>query len=274
MKPEKPIYTADETIVLNISYQEEEMEDQVWDTYLFFMDNTRIARYIIIDEMNSLDPKPLGMLPETIELKTKFWRGNADIRLFLCLCKEGTEKIFATASTKVTIVGKSCPSEDANHCLKRPLPMAPQLLVVQEFAEPTEGIERAYTDYKQFDSRWKNEILSKGPHTIGKIGCAMSSAANIIRWTPSALNKKLKSNGGYSGNLIIWGKVPGISFVKFDTIKDGLFKNYHVIANLGGHFVLLTGVKSSGQYYSHDPGKSRNPVYSKSQIKKVVLYKK
>ncbi|HOH75429.1 MAG TPA: hypothetical protein PKW38_06620, partial [Paludibacteraceae bacterium] len=64
------------------------------------------------------------------------------------------------------------------------------------------------------------------------------------------------------------------SFVKFDTIKDGLFKNYHVIANLGGHFVLLTGVKSSGQYYSHDPGKSRNPVYSKSQIKKVVLYKK
>ena len=31
--------------------------------------------------MNSLDPKPLGMLPETIELKTKFWRGNTDIRL-------------------------------------------------------------------------------------------------------------------------------------------------------------------------------------------------
>ena len=48
MKPEKPIYTADEKYCFNISYQEEEMEDQVWDTYLFFMDNTRIADILLL----------------------------------------------------------------------------------------------------------------------------------------------------------------------------------------------------------------------------------
>jgi hypothetical protein len=277
IKPEKPVYKADETIVLNISYEEEEV-NQVWDTYLFFMDQTKIARYIIIDGNNSLEAKPLGMLPKTIELKPKYWLGTSNLRLFLCLCKEGTQKIFATATARLTIIGKphGHSHEEAlgdfpsNH----PLPVAPQLLLVQEIAAEGECEARGYTDYKQFDSRWKNEILSAGPYTIGQIGCAMSCAANIINWTPSALNQTLKSNGGYSGNLIIWGKVPGISFVRFDSIRDSLFNEFHVIANLGGHFVLLTGIKSSGNYYSHDPGRSSNPVYSTSQIQSVVLYRK
>jgi hypothetical protein len=264
MKAEKPVYTADETIVLTTSYKEQ-AEDAVWGTYLFFMDGGRSPKYIVVGEENKLAPEALGMLPEKISLKTKNWRGMEEVRFFLCLCEEGTEKVLATASARVKIVAKPAPHHKG-------LPVAGQLLLVQEVASAEESAVRGYTDYKQFDSRWKNDPL--GTSTIGAIGCAMTSAGNIISCTPRDLNNYLKSHGGYSGNLIIWSAVPGISYYGSGSISDGLFGSYHVIGCLGGHFILLTGVKSSGQYYSHDPGKSSNPVYSASQIKSVRLYRK
>ena len=264
MKAEKPVYTADETIVLTTSYKEQ-AEDAVWDTYLFFMDGGRSPKYIVVGEENKLAPEALGMLPEKISLKATNWRAMEEVRFFLCLCEEGTEKVLATASARVKIVAKPAPHHKG-------LPVAGQLLLIQEVASAEESAVRGYTDYKQWDSRWKNDIM--GTKTIGQVGCAMTSCANIICWTPRDLNNYLRSNGGYTGNCIYWGKVPGISFVSFGSISDGLFNNYHVIGEVGGHYVLLTGIKSSGQYYSHDPGKNYNPVFSSGQIYSVVLYRK
>lgn len=262
IKADKPYYQPGETVTLKVNFQPK-ADIEVWDTYLFFVDSRQNATYIIVTE-NTLTPTPLGMLSPEISLKPTNWRKDEVVRFFLCLCKANTEEVLATASTSVKIAG--------NPSLQIPrLPVAPQLLMVQEICnEPTDR----YTDYKQFDSKWKNELLNQGPKTIGQIGCAMTSAGNIIGWNPSDLNKHLKGNGGYSGNLLIWGKIPNVSFYGSGSISDSLFGSYHVIGDVGGHWVLLTGTAGSGKYNSKDPGKSSNPVYSSSQIYSVRLYKK
>jgi hypothetical protein len=258
MKAEKPVYSADETIVLTTSFKAPE-ENAVWDTYLFFMDWSRSPKYIVVGKENKLAPETLGMLPEKIELKATNWRSIEEVRFFLCLCEEGTEKILATASARVKIVAKPAPHHKG-------LPVAGQLLLIQEVASAQESAVRGYTDYKQFDPRWKD--------VLGKNGSAITSIANMICKTPLEVINYLKNNGDYNENYIYWGKVPGVSFVSFGSISDRLFNSYHVIGYVGGHYVLLTGIKSPGQYYSHDPQKNENPIYSSSQIYSVVLYRK
>lgn len=262
IKADKLYYQPGETVTLKTSFQPK-TDVEVWDTYLFFVDSRHTATYIIVTS-NTLQPTPLGMLPPVIHLKPENWRKDEAVRFFLCVCKANTEEVLATASTTVKIAGN--PSLEVTK-----LPVAPQLVLMQELSdEPSDR----YTDYKQFDSRWKNELLNQGPKTIGQIGCAMTAAGNIIGWNPSDLNKNLKSNGGYSGNLLIWSKIPGISYKGSGSISDSLFGSYHVIADVGGHFVLLTGTAGSGKYNSKDPGKSSNPVYSSGQIYGVRLYYK
>jgi len=262
IQADKQNYEPGETITLKTSFQPK-ADMEVWDTYLFFSDSKQNITYIIVTE-NTLTPTPLGMLPPVIQLKPSNWKRDEVVRFFLCICKPNTEEVLATASAMVKI--------DGTHILQTPaLPVAPQLLMIQEICnEPTDR----YTDYKQFDSRWKDELLNQGPKTIGQIGCAMTSAGNIIGWNPSDLNKYLKNNGGYSGNLLIWSGIPNVSYKGSGSISDSLFNSYHVIADVGGHFVLLTGTAGSGQYNSKDPGKSSNPVYSSSQIYSVRLYYK
>lgn len=263
LSTDKHVYLPGEVVTLTTSF--EAPEDEVWDTYLFFTDSRMTPTYIIV-ALNTLEPTPLEMLPKVISLQPEHWRKDEIVRFYLCLCKKDTSEVLGMATAIAKIEG--------DKSLSMPkLPEAPQLRLLQRMDTENAGASR-YTDYKQFDSQWKNELLNQGPKTIGQIGCAMTSAGNIIGWNPSSLNNHLKNNGGYSGNLLIWGKIPNVSYYGSGSISDSLFGSYHVIADVGGHFVLLTGVQSSGNYYSKDPGKSSNPVYSKSQIYGVRLYNK
>ena len=265
--PKKKIFAPGEVVELAADFKLSKGDSELWDTYLFFMDSHKIPRYIIVVR-NTLKPTPLGMLPKKIKLLPVHWYRSDRVRLFLCICKPNTQKMLAITSTSIIIQGR--PDK------KRPqLPESCQLRLIQALeTKSNTRSSRSYTDYKQFDSRWKNELLNNGPKTIGQIGCAMSAAGNIISWTPSNLNTYLKNNGGYSGNLIIWSKVPGISYKGSGSISASLFNSYHVIGYVGGHFVLLTSQASPGHYYSHDPGKSSNPIYSSGQIYSVKLYYK
>ncbi len=63
--------------------------------------------------------------------------------------------------------------------------------------------------YSQQDPRWKNTTLGSGPDDIGYVGCALTSVAMLSSgWgfseTPQTLNSKLKANGGYVGEAIVW----------------------------------------------------------------------
>ncbi len=257
-------FSSDAKITVNIETNIDFNEDTVWDTYLIFQDSRKTPVYISVDG-NSLNPTPLGMLPPSFTLQPKNWSNNETVHLQLILCHYQTKEAFAQAELTLNISGNG-------EVHSQTIPVSPQLDLVQEVA--TESTDR-YTDYKQFDSRWKSVKMGQyGGTSIGKSGCAMSAAGNIIGWTPKSLNSRLQSNGGYSGNLLIWTKVPGLSYKGNGQLDSSLFSRYHVIASLGGHFVLLTGSNGKGSYYSKDPGKSSNPIYTPSQVRSVRLYYK
>jgi len=262
LTPAKRVFAADETIIIKVDIQNHE-EDVTWDTYLFFKDSRNTPFYITVGGTR-VAPTVLGMLPPELRLKSSYWHHEEKIQLFVCLCVPNTEKVITTARTTFEING--CELK------KHPLPIAAELLLDQKVSEQT---SRWYSDYKQFDSSWKNTTMGQNNGTtIGKSGCAISSIGNIRGITPSSINSELQSDGGYSGNSVMWSKARGLSYKGNGSISDSLFSSYHVIGDVGGHFVLLTGVESSGRYTSHDPGKSSNPVYSSSQVYSVRLYYK
>jgi hypothetical protein len=242
-------------------------EGKFWDTYLYFKTAGGNAIYITYDS-NTIEPTPLQMLPREIQLRPVHWQKTETVELHLVLCEGDDSIVFARAQMSLEVV------HDGSAVEAGALPQMAQLQFVQEVADiPAEG-ER-YSDYKQWDSRWANDKLGFSSRTIRQAGCAISSAGNIIGWTPRQINEHLKSHGGYSnGNLLIWSKVPRVPFKGWVEMSDSHFRNHHVIADLGGHFVLLTGLAGSGKYHSHDPGKNSNPVFSKSQVRSARLYGK
>jgi len=205
------------------------------------------------------------MLPAELTLKPTFWKQREAVVLHVYACAPNTQNVIATACTKF---GINPPYETPQY----PLPMTAQLRLVQQLSPES---SRGYTDYKQFNSSWKSTTMgASNGTTIGASGCAITSVGNIRGVTPVTINSELQQDGGYSGNSLYWGKVRGLSFKGNSSISDSLFSSYHVVADVGGHWVLLTGVSSPGSYSSHDPGKSYNPTYSSSQIYSVRLYYK
>ncbi len=78
--------------------------------------------------------------------------------------------------------------------------------------------------YSQQDPRWKNIPLGSGPDSIGYFGCALTSVAMLSSgWgfdeTPDTLNAKLKANGGYVHEAIVWA---GITKIYPDVKSTGL----------------------------------------------------
>ena len=66
--------------------------------------------------------------------------------------------------------------------------------------------------YSQQDPRWKDIPLGSGPDTIGYFGCAVTSVAMLSSgWgfseTPATLNQKLKANGGFVHEAIVWAGI-------------------------------------------------------------------
>lgn len=69
--------------------------------------------------------------------------------------------------------------------------------------------------YSQQDPRWKDVELGSGPDSIGYFGCALASVAMLSSgWgfdeTPLTLNQKLKANGGFVGEAIVWAAITRI----------------------------------------------------------------
>lgn len=69
--------------------------------------------------------------------------------------------------------------------------------------------------FSQQDPQWKNDKIGSGPDTIGYVGCALTSVAMYLTgWgfieNPGSLNKKLKSDGGYVGEAIVWSAVQSL----------------------------------------------------------------
>ncbi len=69
--------------------------------------------------------------------------------------------------------------------------------------------------YSQQDPRWKDTELGGGPDSIGYFGCALTSVAMLSSgWgfseTPLTLNQKLKANGGFVHEAIVWAGITNI----------------------------------------------------------------
>jgi hypothetical protein len=145
--------------------------------------------------------------------------------------------------------------------------------------------------YRQCDGRWGSNALAGGSKTICQIGCAMTSLSMILAdngiqaggsvVNPGSLNTWLKSNGGYSGNLLIWGATDKLGKCKYEGKKysGSDYKSCkacgkYVILNVhnGGHWVFMEGL-SGDKYTSRDPGNSSDPLYPISDIREAAVYR-
>ena len=142
--------------------------------------------------------------------------------------------------------------------------------------------------YKQCDSNWGSDRLGSSS-TICKVGCLMSSVASGLAGagkkingntpTPKNLNAFLKSNGGYSGNLFIWGAVERFG-VKYegqpsskDAVRSAICANKIVILNVnnGGHWVLATAFNGD-TFTVNDSGYSRT-TYNAGDFRVAGIYR-
>ena len=114
---------------------------------------------------------------------------------------------------------------------------------------------RGYPDNKQCNGAWSGQGLGSST-TICASGCLVCSVASALAGlgkkingaapTCATLNNFLKSNGGYSGNLFVWGAVSSFGLVyegqptDKNAIKAAICANKIVILNVnaGGHWVL------------------------------------
>ena|SRR3990167_913169 len=150
------------------------------------------------------------------------------------------------------------------------------------------SINKSCPLYKQCDSRWGSDVLGSSS-TICKVGCLMSSVSSgMAGWgkaingqtaTPKNLNAFLKSNGGYQGNLFIWGAVAkfGLTYEGQPSdktaIKNAICANKIVILNVnqGGHWVLATGANDSG-FTVNDSGYTKTS-YTNSEVVRAGVFR-
>jgi len=142
----------------------------------------------------------------------------------------------------------------------------------------------------QLDPKWQNEFIGNSKTTIGKAGCAMSAVSSMIAAkggkingqdsNPHTLNQYLTKNGGYSGDNLKWDAVKNLGFNYKGQIssKTEMINNIksgnNLILNVGGHWVLATGVTDKG-YTVMNPGR-RDPnvknFYPFNAVSKASVY--
>lgn len=163
------------------------------------------------------------------------------------------------------------------------------LATVGSGAAATEKLD--VPSYLQTDSRWSSDIMGQPGNcgaTLGSAGCAVTSTAMVFKYygvqtDPKDLNNWLRENNGYSSCLIKWSKAAemtggGVKYVTMkynpteDSIISYLSSGVPLIADLNGHFEVITGYAGSSYYYVNDPmGKDTKIAFSK--IKRVIIYK-
>jgi hypothetical protein len=126
--------------------------------------------------------------------------------------------------------------------------------------------------------------------TIGGAGCAITSLAMVSNsyrsdfTNPDQINSCLKQNSQYAydsggcGNcLVYWSNscMPsGVSYNGSDSSKidDDLRNGRPVVANIGGHYVVIIGKRDDGRYNINDPWGGVRRDISASQISGVRRY--
>ena len=132
--------------------------------------------------------------------------------------------------------------------------------------------------FRQADPRWHNDPLGDTKDTLGQTGCAVTSAAMVLKsygadTDPQRLNAYLTAHQGYEGSgYIIWEKAAelgqgGIEKAYEDLpsywrIDRQLMKRNPVIVRIhlpggGMHFVVIAG-KRGFDYLIMDPGAGWN----------------
>lgn len=128
--------------------------------------------------------------------------------------------------------------------------------------------------FRQADPKWHNDPLGATTDTLGTAGCAVTSAAMVLKsygvdTDPQRLNAYLTGHGGYEGNgYIIWEKAAELGqgtvakayedLPSYWRIDWQLIEGNPVIVRIhlpGGttHFVVIAG-KSGFDYLIVDPG--------------------
>jgi ABC-type bacteriocin/lantibiotic exporter with double-glycine peptidase domain len=128
--------------------------------------------------------------------------------------------------------------------------------------------------FRQADPRWHADRLGDTTDTLGGEGCAVTSAAMVLKWygvdtDPQRLNAYLSTHQGYAGSAyIIWEKAAELGggsiwkayedLPSYWRIDWQLMKGNPVIVRVhlpggGTHFVVIAG-KRGFDYLIIDPG--------------------
>lgn len=126
--------------------------------------------------------------------------------------------------------------------------------------------------FSQRDPAWRDKKLDHSIYSLGKYGCALTSAAMVAKYfgydtDPDKLNTRLTAVGGLdTSGIIHWKKVEDVSNGKvawiesvgasWSRIDQELSSEYPVISSvncpLGLHFIVFVG-KSGDEHYFLDP---------------------
>ena len=140
------------------------------------------------------------------------------------------------------------------------------------------GVALAVPPFRQADPQWHDDPLGATKDTLGQTGCAVASAAMVLKWygvdtDPKRLNQYLTEHQGYEGDgYIIWEKAAELGNGALEKayedspsywrIDRQLMAGNPVIVRLhfpggGMHFVVIAG-KRGFDYLIVDPGAGWN----------------
>ena len=154
--------------------------------------------------------------------------------------------------------------------------------------------------FLQGDDAWGQDQLGTGQHTMGQVGCAVTSAAMVMKFygldtDPGRLNVFLREHGGYDENNDLRWEGPTVlapnrikhvyeDLPSYHLIDSNLRRGNPVIVRLNlpsgwTHFVVVMG-KQGFDYLIRDPSKAglRKGVYPLkdlgSKIEALRFYEK
>lgn len=135
-------------------------------------------------------------------------------------------------------------------------------------------VELAVPQWRQSDEKWRNDQLGWSNGTLGAEGCAVASAAMVLKFygietDPQQLNWYLAATGGYTNEgWIYWERAADLApdrvrheyedLPSFYLIDSNLLRGNPVIVRLRlsngiTHFVVIAG-KDGFDYLTRDPG--------------------
>ena len=160
-----------------------------------------------------------------------------------------------------------------------------------------------YRTWKQYDSRWANQLLGSSPDTMSESGCLVTAIATLMVHSgcadengvdPGKLCTYLSNNGGFTSNgELYWGKVNGavdgfklanwsvaLSGSRYDKvaqIKSYLDNGYYLVASVGygAHWVAINSVDDSGNVNIFDPAYSYTKLfgnYSDAGVTRIAVF--